>query len=350
MNEKDAVADSKTLEVFSDSLSQNGEIEYLRDLMENEYIKTVLSLIDKEINNYLSPGGEPKVLYDTARYLLKAGGKRLRSLLVVLTCDAVGGDIEKAIPYAAATEFAQTASLIHDDVIDEDALRRGVKSTHEQFGHKMAILAGDLLVGQAVKMIGRFATAEMLIQIADAGIQMCEGEAADMLMQIENPEIMTKENYMEMINKKTVAFIKSAAAMGATIGDGSEDEIKALEKYGESLGYAFQIRDDILNIISSPEIAGKTVHSDLLSKRCTYPLVHALDAATEDEREECLSGLAKGDLTFALELIKQTQAIPVAIELTKSYVSKAKQCLIPFDFNQKEILEQIADFILQRLH
>jgi geranylgeranyl pyrophosphate synthase len=138
--------------------------------------------------------------------------------------------------------------------------------------------------------------------------------------------------------------------MGATIGKGSEEEIKAFEMYGEHLGYAFQIRDDILNIISSKEIAGKSVHSDLLSKRCTFPLVHALDAASTDEKKLCLQALSNGDLSVALELIKDTNAISEAISLTRSHVIQAKHAIQGFNFSQQDTLEKIAEFILQRLH
>ncbi|MFW9933118.1 MAG: polyprenyl synthetase family protein, partial [Candidatus Thorarchaeota archaeon] len=199
MNEKDAIADADTYGLFPESTIQNGEVTFLNDLLQDEKVKRRLERINQEIESYLGTDGEPKILYDTAKHLLKAGGKRLRSLLVVLCCEAVEGDIEKALPYAVATEFAQTASLIHDDVIDEDALRRGVESAHEKFGHKMAILAGDLLVAQAVKMIGKYATADLMVQIAEGGIRMCEGEAADMLMQADNPEVMTKDNYLDMV-------------------------------------------------------------------------------------------------------------------------------------------------------
>jgi geranylgeranyl pyrophosphate synthase len=324
---------------------------FLDDLSKSEVIRERLKLIDDEIENFLGKGsGEPKILYETASYLLRAGGKRLRSLLVVLSCEAVGGTPSKAIPFAVATEFAQTASLIHDDVIDEDSLRRGVQSTHEKFGQKMAILAGDLLIAQAIKMIGKHATPEILLEVADGGIRMCEGEAADMLMQASNPEEMTKDSYLAMIEKKTVSFIRTATNMGASVGGGTSSQCQALMEYGENLGYAFQIRDDVLNIISSKEVTGKSVHSDLLSQKCSYALVHALDACSELEREKCLSLLSKGDTAYALELIHQTKAIPHAIRLAEEYVSKAKAALENHEFSNENILKMIAEFVLQRLH
>ncbi len=351
MNEKDAIAGRDLQTLFSESSSfQNGEVTFLKDLLQDERVKARLERINQEIESYLGNEGEPKILYDTAKHLLRAGGKRLRSLLVVLACEAVGGDIEKVLPYAVATEFAQTASLIHDDVIDEDTLRRGVESAHEKFGHKMAIIAGDLLVAQAVKMVGKSASAEIMIEIAEGGIRMCEGEATDMLMQVTNPEIMTKKNYLEMVEKKTVSFMKAAASMGASVGEGSEEQIKALGSFAENLGYAFQIRDDILNIISSNEIAGKTVHSDLLSKRCTYPMIHALESATEVARKVCLEALSDGDVSEALILIERSNAIPTSIELTREYVRRAKDALIGYDFPTQDMLESIAEFVLQRLH
>lgn len=328
----------------------NGEISFLEDLLESREIKIRLDCINQEIEGYLGTEGRPKILYDTARHLLKAGGKRIRSLLVVLCCEAVGGDIQTALPYAVATELAQTASLIHDDVIDEDSLRRGVESTHQKFGSKMAILAGDLLIAQAVKMIGSYATKELMIEIAEGGIRMCEGEAADMLLNADNPNMMTRDAYLEMVYKKTASFMKSSASMGSSVGNGTDEQVAAIGRYAENLGYAFQIRDDILNIISSEEMAGKSVQSDLLSKRCTYPLVHALESATVEERDRCLLELSKGDVNEALLLMRDTAAIQASIEITKEYVKRAKLALADHEFLNQALLEKVADFVLQRLH
>ena len=352
MPERDSVTiDNQDSDTFRQTDSSNGEITFLDDLSKSTTIRDRLTLINNEIEKFLGKeAGEPKILYETAAYLLRAGGKRLRSLLVILSCEAVGGNVRKALPYAIATEFAQTASLIHDDVIDEDHLRRGVQSTHEKFGQKMAILAGDLLIAQAVRMIGKHATPEILIEVANGGIRMCEGEAADMLMQADNPELMNKESYLNMIEKKTVSFLRSATNMGASVGGGTKEQCDALKRYGENLGFAFQIRDDILNIISSEKITGKSVHSDLLSQRCSYTLVHALEVCTDDERVRCLEILSQGDTSYALELIHKTNAIPNAIELAREYVSKAKRALNGHNFTNEAVLIMIADFVLQRLH
>ncbi len=339
-----------TLDYLSDRLDKTSDSIFLTDLLKNEDIKSRLEMINSEIDIHLGKDGEPKILYETAKHLLKAGGKRLRSLLVVLCCEAVGGDITKAVPFSVAIELAQTASLIHDDVIDEDTLRRGVRSTHEQFGHKMAILAGDLLVAQAVKMIGSLGTPEIIVQIAEEGIRMCEGEAADILLNADNPNAMTIENYLEMIQKKTVSFIKAATSVGASIGKGTKEQISSLRRYGENLGFAFQIRDDVLNIISSSDISGKDEYSDLLSKRCTFPLVHALDKSSPEDRERCLQALSEGDMSVALHLVERTRAIPASIEKTTEYIRKAKATLKEHDFVNAHLLEQVADFVLQRLH
>ncbi|MDF1538952.1 MAG: polyprenyl synthetase family protein [Candidatus Thorarchaeota archaeon] len=352
MPERDGVTtEDQNLDPYNQVESSNGEMVFLNDLTQSEIIQNRLKIIDDEIDKRLSvDSGEPKILYETAAHLLKAGGKRLRSLLVVLSCEAVGGETKKAIPFAVATEFTQTASLIHDDVIDEDSLRRGVQSAHEKFGQKMAILAGDLLVAQAIRMIGSFATSEILVDVAEGGIRMCEGEAADMLMRADNPKAMTKKSYLEMIEKKTVAFIRAAMNMGASIGGGTPEQCETLGAFGENIGYAFQIRDDVLNIISSEKIAGKSVHTDLLSQRCSYPLVHALDSCSKEERDGCLRDLSNGDTTSALNLIHVTDAIPHAIELAHEYVAKAKMALKGYDFANESLLKMVADFILQRLH
>jgi len=338
-------------DAFKFKTQANGEASLIVDLMQNDEIKSRLSLIDIERKRHLSENqGEPKKLYETAYHLLTAGGKRLRSLLVLLACEAVGGDIDKVLPIAIATEFAQTASLIHDDIIDEDAVRRGVETVHSKYGQKMAILAGDLLIAQSIRLLGKHASPEILVHVANSGIELCEGEAADMLMSADDPEVLTEKKYLAMIEKKTVSFIKTTVMMGAFVAGADEKQQKALGKYGENLGFAFQIRDDILNVISPQHVTGKSMLSDISRKRCTYPLVRAFEISTKGVQKMCLEALAQANLDYILTLIKDTDSIRHSTELAQSYIDKAKAALAGMNFMNEDILLQVADFILQRIH
>ncbi|MEM4735177.1 MAG: polyprenyl synthetase family protein, partial [Candidatus Thorarchaeota archaeon] len=147
--------------------------------LSGENVRPLVEMVDDRIRALFSGGQDPDILYEAARHLLLAGGKRIRSLLTLMSCQAVGGAPEEALPLAVALELVQTASIIHDDIIDGDTQRRGVEATHVRFGTKMAILAGDLLVGLALREIARLSKPLILRELGEIGIAMCEGEIRD---------------------------------------------------------------------------------------------------------------------------------------------------------------------------
>ncbi|MHA2132779.1 MAG: polyprenyl synthetase family protein [Candidatus Thorarchaeota archaeon] len=323
----------------------------LIELLDNDELKARMAIIDKAIMScLLDEEGKPAQLYETAAYLIRAGGKRLRSLLVLLSCEAVEGRIGDALPFAIATEFVQTASLIHDDIIDDDAVRRGVESVHRRFGLKFAILAGDLLVAQALKLVGGNATSDLMVHIANGGIRMCEGQAADILMTIDSADALSEEDYLHMIERKTVSFMREAARMGAVIGGASDEKRDALIRYAEHLGYGFQIRDDILDILGTQRTTGKSVHTDIKLKRYNFPLVHALKTCSNLNRESCLREIAEGEVDLTLRVIEDTGAVGYSIDIAQHYIEKAKAALIGHDFKNQELLQALADFVLSRIH
>ncbi len=328
------------------------ESQAVSDILENKELGHRIDLINQAIRSQLlDDDGEPPILYETTRHLILAGGKRIRSLLLILCSEAVGGDIKEALPYAVATEFIQTASLIHDDIIDEDALRRGVKTTHEKYGRKMAIIAGDLLVAKAIKMIGEKSTPDLLTYVATGAIKMCEGEAADLLMSTNGrKEVYTKKHYLDIVRMKTVSFMTSAAKVGATIGGASPKQFEALITFAENLGFAFQIRDDILDVIATQNGTGKSVLSDLKGSRCNFLLAHSLEESTEEKRNRCIKLLDNGELYYALQLIDETHAVKYATLTTQQYIDNAKDSIRNQGFENEETLGFLADFIVQRLY
>jgi len=327
------------------------ELSYVGDLLSDTDIQSRMALVNQEMKRFLDEHrGDPPVLYDAAHHLLLAGGKRLRSLVTLLCCEAVGGQVEEVLPFAVAMELLQTASLIHDDIIDEDLVRRGTETAHKKFGAKIAVLAGDLLIAQAVQLIGEKATPELLTHLGRGGIRMCEGEAEDFLLSTDRPETFSRQRYLSVVEHKTATFIKESARIGALVGRATEEQKEALSKFGEMLGFAFQIRDDILDVVASQQIAGKSVQSDLRMRRCNYPLVHALEVSSETERERCIEALNRGDLECLNGLIEETQAVHHATELAKTYVERAKSALHGLEFQNETLLRKIAEFVLQRIH
>ncbi|MCK4568298.1 MAG: polyprenyl synthetase family protein, partial [Candidatus Thorarchaeota archaeon] len=259
-----------------------------------------------------------------------------------------GGTFEEALPYAVATEFVQTASLIHDDVIDDDDKRRGVESTHKKFGSRMAILAGDLLVARAVKIVGQHATPELMSMVASTGVKMCEGEASDLLMYLVDAHLLTKESYFEIVRRKTVSFMRGAARAGATVGTATDEQMEILESYGEHMGYAFQLRDDILDIVATETSTGKTVLSDLKGNKTNFVLIHAFSSSTDEEVKKCTDLLNKGKTDFALELIKQTSAVEYTSALAQEYAEKAKNAIRNKGLMNEDLLCVLADHAGER--
>jgi geranylgeranyl pyrophosphate synthase len=215
----------------------------------------------------------------------------------------------------------------------------------------MAIIAGDLLVAKAIKMIGEQSTPDLLTYVASGAISMCEGEAADLLMSTNGrKEVYTKKHYLNIVKMKTVSFMTSAAKVGGTIGKGSLQQIDAIVEYAENLGYAFQIRDDILDVIATQNGTGKSVLSDLKGSRCNFLLAHALEESSEEKRDRCIKLLDNGELYYALQLIDETHAVEYGTMITKQYIEAAKDALRDQEFENEDNLKHLAEFVVQRLY
>ncbi|MFW9934840.1 MAG: polyprenyl synthetase family protein [Candidatus Thorarchaeota archaeon] len=329
--------------------AKNSTISY--NLLENKQLVERIKRIHHSIKHYLdSNRGTPSVLYEAAYHLIRGGGKRLRSLLTLLACEAVNGDSEKALKVALAAELVQTASLISDDLIDDDDYRRGVETVHRKFGNDIAILACNLLIGQAIRITAEVGMPELLVQMAIGGIRMCEGEAQDIHMNLENPNKFNEDAYFEMVANKTVAFMRQATLVGALIGGASDSQIHALTSYAEALGYTFQLRDDILDINAAPEQAPKTTYSDLRMKRGNIVVIHALAVSEENKRALCLRAMDAGDFAPILQLIEETNSSEYTLNLAKTFNKQAKKALQGQGLALETLLINLADYALFRTH
>jgi geranylgeranyl diphosphate synthase, type II len=228
---------------------------------------------------------EPKIVYEPISYILSSGGKRIRSLLVLLSCKAVGGKMEKALPAAAAFELLHNFTLIHDDVMDNADKRRGRLTIHKKWDQDIAILAGDEMIAQAYHMILKTKTPrlkQVLDIFTDAMIQVCEGQGLD--KDFETRKKVSIKDYLGMIDKKTGKIISASCEIGALIGEGTKQQILSLKKYGEFIGRAFQIRDDLLDITGSEKEFGKKIGGDIIEGKKTYLLLTAIEAAHKRDR------------------------------------------------------------------
>lgn len=322
-----------------------------------EILKKYSKSIDEEINKSLVTI-DPKGLRQSSEHLIKAGGKKLRPSLVVLSCEAVSGNPKNALKTAAAMELIHTFSLIHDDIMDKDELRRGEPSVHILWGEPMAILAGDTIFSKAFEAIldtkiddvSSSRVIEALKTVVDSCIKICEGQACDMGFE-EKFDVKEKE-YLNMIYKKTAALIAAATKSGAILGGGNQEQIEALSEYGRLIGMAFQIQDDYLDVISDAEKIGKPAGSDIVEGKMTLMVVHTIEKASPEDKETLISILKSGsedEVEKAISLFEKYDSIEYTRNIALNNVKQAKELLnILDDSEAKESLLHIADFVLQR--
>ena len=331
-------------------------------------IRKLAGDVDKIILE-LVPEKEPKTLYDAARHYPLAGGKRVRPFVVLRATEAVGGDPEKALYPAAAVEFIHNYSLVHDDIMDMDELRRGRPTVHKVWGINMAILAGDLLFSKAFEAVAKAKVdpdkkARILEVLVKTSNELCEGQALD--IEFETRDEVTVDEYLKMISGKTGALFDGSATIGAIVGTDNEEYIQALSKWGRNVGIAFQIWDDVLDLIADEEKLGKPVGSDIRKGKKTLIVSHFFQNASEDDKAEFLkvfgkyAGDAKGDALIhdervkeeverAIELLKKYGSIDYAAQYAKNLVREANEALkvLPESEARKD-LELLAEFLVER--
>lgn len=260
------------------------------------YLKEKKALVDSFLDTYFAAPRAPKRLQDALVYSLAAGGKRIRPVLCIAAAEACGGTAEAAAPYAAALEMIHTYSLIHDDLpaMDNDDLRRGKPTNHKVFGEGMAILAGDGLLTEAFALLSdpsRSSTplppSVLLAVINEAakasGIQgMVGGQAQDLLSENAEPDEATL-SYIH--THKTAALLAASVRMGGLLACAKGPQLEGLTAYGSSIGLAFQVVDDILDIEGATEVLGKPQGSDEKKKKMTYPRLYGIEASREKARD-----------------------------------------------------------------
>jgi geranylgeranyl diphosphate synthase type II len=266
-----------------------------------KYLHEKRELIDSYLRSYFDTPLSPSILHEAMKYSIFAGGKRIRPILALASYEACGGNAEDIVPQAAALELIHTYSLIHDDLpaMDDDELRRGKPTSHKVFGEAIAILAGDALLTEAFRMISeykmrdakiknitsnsnsrnrisKFAILKVIREVATAaGVYgMVSGQAQDIISEDSVPEKET----LEFIHlHKTAALIRASVKIGPILAGSKKNILNMLSKYGECVGLAFQIIDDILDVEGKTEIIGKTSGSDLRKKKVTYPALYGLE-------------------------------------------------------------------------
>ena len=301
-------------------------------------------------------------LRDACLYAVGPQGKMMRPALMLEACRAVGGKPEQILPAVAGTEYGHTASLIHDDLIDGDGVRRGQEAVHRRFGLDYAVLGGDFLIFQTYHCFTRCAALGVpsdrvlraIALLSATCMEMCEGQALEAEL-VGNCEV-TRKLYLQVIHLKTATFTASAAQIGAVLGGGEEQEIAALGAYGKHLGLAFQVIDDLLCYTESDDVIKKPVVSDLANRRITLPIIYALELATPQQQHwlRDLFAASQPDLTqqpALLELLQTTGAIDRARADAEQFAGMARRhvgALRPTA--SREHLAALADMAVHRHH
>lgn len=255
------------------------------------------SLIDRSLAACVQERS-PRSLYQPLKYVLAGGGKRIRPILVLLSCEAVGGDSAKAFNAAAAIEILHNFTLVHDDIMDHAGSRRGRPTVHTKWDQNIAILVGDELLALAYRSLLKTSSPriqEISRVFTEGVVEVCEGQAYD--KEFETRSNVNVSDYLIMIRKKTGKMVAVSTEVGALIGGGSGDEVVALRTYGELVGRAFQVQDDLLDVVGDERKFGKRIGGDLEEGKKTYLLLEALRRAKGSDRAFLVRSTRNGHLT-----------------------------------------------------
>lgn len=286
-----------------------------------------------------------------ARYILKQKGKKIRPLLVLLSGKIAGGINQRTYRGAILVELLHTATLIHDDVVDAADKRRGLPSINAIWKNKVSVLMGDYLLSRGLMIAVEGKDFDFLEIITDAVRRMSEGE----LLQISKTRKLDidEETYFRIISDKTASLLSTCCQIGTASSSESTDYRESMRKFGENIGIAFQIRDDILDYIGTSSIIGKPLGGDIKEKKITLPLIYSLKNATKQEASKVIdlvkNGKNKGGIKEIINFVNKYDGINYANNIALDYSEKAKENLNIFpDCTSKTALQALVDFVIAR--
>ncbi len=297
-------------------------------------------------------GSDVQLIPEVARHLINSGGKRLRPMLTLAASTLFGYHGEAHVKLATSVEFMHTATLLHDDVVDESDLRRGRSTARMIWGNQASVLVGDFLLGQAFRMMVDVGSLDALDVLSTAAAVIAEGEVLQ-LSVAKNMET-TEDDYLSVIRAKTAALFSAACEVGPIIAGASKAERNALKSYGINLGLAFQLVDDVLDYGGSAKELGKNVGDDFREGKITLPVVLAYRRGTEAERQFWRDSIEKGQnddraLEKAMGLITKYGSLKDTIARAELYSSIACDALAPLPQTpEKDALLEIIDFCINR--
>ena len=319
-------------------------------------LKDLQLLIEDAVSNLSFPA-TPAELYDPISYILSIGGKRMRPALVLMACDMFDGDVKKALSPALAIEVFHNFTLVHDDIMDNAPLRRGKVTVHEKWNSNVGILSGDVMLVEAYKLMMQVDDAilrPVLDIFSNTAVGVCEGQQFD--MNFEQESHVQIDAYINMIRLKTAVLLGGALNIGALIGGASLEDAGLLYTFGEQLGIAFQLQDDILDVYGDPEKFGKQVGGDIISNKKTFLLIKALELAGVEEQQTLNHWLNATDFDAAEKVTAITGVYnklnirQYAEETMQAYAAKGFEALDKLSVaeEKKQYLQNFADGLMVR--
>jgi len=313
-----------------------------------ELVHDDMTRVNELITTHLHP--EIELINQMGHYIINSGGKRLRPLLVLLSANAFNYQGSHHITLAAIVEFIHTATLLHDDVVDESMLRRGHETANAIWGNDSSVLVGDYLFSRSFQMMIEVESLRVMGLLANASNTIAAGEVRQ-LINCHDPDT-TEVSYYQVISDKTAKLFSAASELGALISKQPETTIKAMADYGLALGIAFQLTDDILDYTGDPQTMGKNIGDDLAEGKPTLPLIYALKNASDDMKTTIEDAIVNGDIhnmPAIQKAIQQTGALDYTYQAAKTYVDKALTCLTVLqDSPYKKALTALAELSINR--
>jgi geranylgeranyl diphosphate synthase type II len=309
---------------------------------------------ETKVNAKLVPGSMNS-LFEPVRYILSNGGKRIRPVLLLLTCEAYGGIVNDALDSAIAIEILHNFTLVHDDIMDNASTRRGRDTIHKKWDVNTAILVGDELIGLSYRSLLKSNTPripEVVKTFTDGVIEVCEGQALDKEFELSNS--ITIKDYFVMIRKKTAELLKTSAVIGAIIGGADGHELKAVRSFAENIGLAFQIQDDLLDVTANESKFGKKIGGDIIEKKKTYLYLKALEVLDGEDRKTFLQLFNSGETNPGITeniigIYNRNCILESARSEIKEFTGRANEAIGQLNVKgSREILSGFSDMLLNR--
>lgn len=313
-------------------------------------VEADLNAIETALQENLNP--HLSLVSDIASHLLFSGGKRLRPLLFLLSARLCGCRESRVTAISTLFEFLHAATLLHDDVVDGAAMRRGRQVAHSRWEASAVVLTGDFLLARSLSLAAMTGQPRVIDVIAGITEDMSQGEIEQMLNKGRTD--LTRDEYMDVIRRKTAVLIQGACRTGAMVANASDAGIEALSDYGYHLGVAFQMADDLLDYTATADTLGKNPGADLREGKLTLPLILALERADEQDRKQIVSQIGSTDVslesfTDLVDRLHHYNAIADTQEFAAGHVTRAKACLEMFEASPpREILGLLADYSIAR--